>query len=314
MRLGIRAAMAAIVVCATASVDGPAALAQQGQNNQQSQHNWNGWYGGGNLGGAFGGSDLLSALNSGVPFFEGEVYPSSNPAALARIREAYQSNSVNFKSFTGGIQGGYNFYSGGILLGIEADINWLNAQKAKTTSAVGVPFFTPGGAPLGVTTYTFRSEIDANYLATLRPRIGMPVGNSMLYATGGLALTTLNYKHSFRGTGGFFTGGPDITETASASKTVVGWTIGGGLEVPLSSSISLKTEYLFTAFGNVESRDNKIQPLTAGATPPDFACGVNTGQGGLFFGNPTIATPRQCFNHKADLFLHTLRVGLNYKF
>jgi len=26
------------------------------------------------------------------------------------------------------------------------------------------------------------------------------------------------------------------------------------------------------------------------------------------------STPRQCFDHKADLFLHNLRIGLNIKF
>jgi hypothetical protein len=53
---------------------------------------------------------------------------------------------------------------------------------------------------VGTTLYTFRSEIDANYIASLRPRIGIPVGGAVLYATGGVAVTTLKFNHSFTAT------------------------------------------------------------------------------------------------------------------
>ena len=46
----------------------------------------------------------------------------------------------------------------------------------------------------------------ANYIASARPRVGVLVGGGLLYATGGVALTTLNYHHSLKGTGGFFDG------------------------------------------------------------------------------------------------------------
>jgi outer membrane immunogenic protein len=280
------------------------------QQNDNSSYNWNGFYGGGNLGGAFGGSDFLSALNSGVPFFEGEVYPGFPNSATPGIIAAYRSNHVNVRSLTGGLQAGYNVWAGGFLLGIEADISLLRAKKSRTTSALGL---VDAGQQA---TYTFTNEIDANYIASLRPRIGKLVGDTLLYATGGVAVTTLKYQHHFRGTGGFFAGGPDITENASASETKVGWTLGGGVERPIASNITFKTEYLFTAFGNVSTEGNKINPLSGAANPPDFACGVDTHQGGIggTFAFLTGPTPRQCFNHKADLFLHSIKLGLNFKF
>ena len=129
-------------------------------------------------------------------------------------------------------------------------------------------------------------------------------------------MTTLKYNYNVNGIGGFFVPGPAITENASTSETKAGWTFGGGVKIPHTSAIGLKSESLFTRFSGVKSDDNKIQPLTAAANPPDFPCGTpNTGlgqPGGIFpIPNPT---PRQCFNHNADLVLPSFRLGLNFKF
>ena len=285
------------------------ASAQQ-QDGNGSGYNWSGFYGGGNLGGAFGGSDFLSGLGNGVPFFEGVPYPGGavNPATPGIIA-AYRANDVDIKSLTGGLQTGYNFWAGGLLFGVELDINFLSAQKAKTTRAYGL--FDP---VFGTTLYTFRNEIDANYIFSARPRIGMPMGSGILYATGGVAVTTLKYDHSFRATGGFFNG---LTENASASETKAGWTVGAGFEMPIGPSATWRTEYLFTDFGDVSTSGNKISPLGGFGTVPaiaDVACGVDTGQAAPFGLPPGSPTPRQCFKHKADLVLHTLRLGLNFKF
>lgn len=283
----------------------PQAWAQQSSNGNESQgssgYNWNGFYGGGNLGGGFGGSDFLSSLGRGFPFFEGELYPgqfgggSGNPNVIA----AYSSNSASFSSVTGGLQGGYNWRLGGYLFGIEIDINALDGRNAKTTQAFG---FTRAG---GTTLYTFHNEMDANYIFSARPRLGMMVGSGVLYATGGLAVTTLKYKHSMTATGGEFNG---LNETASFNETKVGWTAGAGYEFPLTSTMTLKAEYLFTAFGEGSTNDNKIFPLNTAAFPSfsvaDAPCGADLGGD----------SPRQCFKHKADLLLHTIRLGVNFKF
>jgi outer membrane immunogenic protein len=295
------------------------AWAQQ-QQDGTSSYNWSGFYGGGNIGGAWGGSDFLSGVGRGVPFFEGEFYPNSNAATTARIMDAYRENDVSFTSLTGGLQVGYNIWTGGVLIGFEADINFLNANKSTTRSVYGDAGIPNPAVPAAL--YTFRNEIDVDYVATLRSRVGVPVGSGIAYLTGGVALTTIKYQHDFVGSGGFFGtaafGNTPITEHASVSEMKVGYVIGGGFELPVGPNASLKTEYLFTDFGNVDSRGNKISPL--GGVTPDVACGVDTGQaqaGGIFVGVVGPAgtpTPRQCFKHKADFFLHSVRLGLNFKF
>jgi opacity protein-like surface antigen len=78
---------------------------------------------------------------------------------------------------------------------------------------------------------------------------------SPVYATGGVAVTTLKFRHRLTATGGNF---DQVHENASASETVAGWTLGGGVEIPIMANATLKTEYLFTRFGNVTTNDNKI--------------------------------------------------------
>jgi outer membrane immunogenic protein len=295
----------------------PSASAQQPQQTPPpppppaSAYNWSGFYGGGNIGGVFGRADFLSGLGRGVPFFEGEFYENSDPIVTSRIIDAYRSNDVDIRSLSGGLQVGYNAWMGGLLVGIEADINFFKGKKSKTTSALGDDF--PG---LGTATYTFTNEIDANYIASLRPRIGVLAGDVLLYATGGVAMTTLKYEHHFTGAGGGFSppDGATIFEDASVSETRFGWTAGGGLEIPIGPNVTLKAEYLVTDFGSVSTHDNKIQHLTDDPSV-DFPCGhPDTGLGN---GNPYPVpnpTPRQCFDHKADLLLHSLRLGINIKF
>lgn len=276
------------------------------QNASNSSYNWNGFYGGGNLGGSFGGSDFLSALGAGVPFFEGESYPGVENPAIPGIIAAYRSNHANVSSFSGGVNVGYNFLVGSVLLGAEIDVDVLSLDKSKTTYAMGFPHPVFDSA-----TYTFRNAIDTNYIATLRPRVGLQVNGALLYVTGGVAMTTLKYEHDFTGTGGFFATGPSIVEHASVSQTLAGWTVGGGAELPIGPIVSLRAEYLFTEFRNVSTSENKIFPLTDAPNPPDFPCGADTGLGGFYpVPNPT---PRQCFDHKANLDVHRFRLGINFK-
>jgi outer membrane immunogenic protein len=290
-------------------VSQPARAQQANAQQSNNAYDWNGFYGGGNLGGAFGGSDFLSTLPSGVPFVEGQNYPTA-PASPGVV-EAYSSNDADVRSFTGGIQTGYNVWNGTLLYGVEVDINLLDAQGSTTTSAIGL-----ADPRFGRSLYTFRNEIDADYIFSARPRVGVTVGDMLIYATGGVAVTTLKYEHSFTATGGFFNG---ISESASASETKVGWTAGGGFELPIAPNMTLKTEYLFTDFGSVSSSGNKISPLGGFGDVPaigDFACGADTGQAVAIFGAGAagLPTPRQCFDHKADLLLHSIRLGLNFKF
>ncbi|MEZ5788943.1 MAG: porin family protein [Xanthobacteraceae bacterium] len=108
---------------------------------------------------------------------------------------------------TGGIQAGYLWQSGQIVLGGEADIQ---ASAAEETFA-GYKFSNP-------------------WFGTIRGRVGYALNNVLVYATAGLALGQLHLE----GFGG------------SESNLLGGWTAGLGLEVAFTQHVSVRAEYLYT--------------------------------------------------------------------
>jgi outer membrane immunogenic protein len=132
-------------------------------------------------------------------------------------------------------------------------------------------------------TFTVHDDIKANWLLTLRPRLGFVVGNALIYATGGLAGASEKYAHNY-----VVRALTTAIEVDEVSATRWGWTVGAGIDYALSYGWSLRGEYLYTDLGNVTDRarvfDNLFGPL-------------NT-----------------VFDHDIKLRFNTLRVGLNYKF
>jgi opacity protein-like surface antigen len=78
----------------------------------------------------------------------------------------------------------------------------------------------------------------------------------MVYATGGLAVTDVNFQLVFKDT--FAT----AHESSGAKKTVFGWTAGAGAEFKLAGGWSLKAEYLYADFGNVSASSSNLTAFT----------------------------------------------------
>ena len=125
--------------------------------------------------------------------------------------------------FTGGIQLGYNYQVGNIVLGIEADINYVDISRSVTS-------------PSGFVT----ADNGSGYMGTLRPKLGLAMGPWLFYGTGGLAYATIDSKIS--GNDGF-----GLNATESGWRT--GWVAGAGIEYALDRNWSIRTEYLHTDFG-----------------------------------------------------------------
>ena len=79
------------------------------------------------------------------------------------------------------------------------------------------------------------------------------------------------------------------TEAASISKTMTGWTVGGGFEYAFSRNWTLNAEYLFADFGNIGTTRARVQSNIVGP--------LNT-----------------VFDHNVDLTTNIVRAGINYKF
>lgn len=225
-------------------------------------YNWTGFYIGGNAGGAWERQSNSLSINNTGGYFAG--------GAVAGVNASGTQN-LNSSGFTGGGQIGYNFQSGNVVWGVELDFESLS----KAANAGGAFIYTTNGAP-----YNLTLNSSTNWLFTARPRVGWAMDRSLLYVTGGLAVTKRNFTESF-----FDPGGGGVTETAAFSKTQAGWTVGAGYEYALAKNWTIKGEYLFASFGG------------------DTAAGLVNHAGTATFNNSV-----------SNLNVQILRAGLNYKF
>lgn len=126
---------------------------------------------------------------------------------------------------TGGVAGahvGINSMHYGAVLGIEADASAAGIEKSESLNGV-----------------TAKVQIDG--FASVRGRIGAPVGNMIIYATAGTAYATGSATISGNGSG----------VTVNVSK--FGYVGGGGIEARLSDTLSLRGETLYYGFSDLQA-------------------------------------------------------------
>ena len=241
---------------------------------------WTGFYVGGNVGYAWGKSDysLTYPTNGAAPPDFSTAFP-----VIQAAPGIAGTGSLSPKGFVGGIQAGYNFQSGGIVFGFEADFSGSSLKKTSVLNTI----FPPGlgnvfsGQPLNVTT-----SIQNDWLATIRPRLGVAVDRALFYVTGGLAVGDVKYSQSNNWQS---TIPSNVTDVGSVSKTKIGWTAGAGAAYAFGNNWSVRAEYLYTDLGSVSTTNQ------------------------VFVGGPA-NPPANTFVHSANLRINTVRFGVDYKF
>ncbi len=180
------------------------------------------------------------------------------PAAVAPVNTwggfylgamgGYAQENADFAAMKGGFAGGtlgYNWQTGPVVFGIEADGAW-----ADINASAGFPRLL-----------TLNAKIQD--LGTVRGRVGYAFDQVLLYGTGGYAWA--DTKLSATALNAF---------TASNSQVLNGWTAGAGVEVMFAPKWSLKAEYLYRSFGS--------QTFSVGAIPVTTGTlNVNSGQIGV---------------------------------
>lgn len=241
-------------------------------------YNWTGFYVGGNIGYTWGRSDYsLTYPNNGAA-------PPDFSVAVPEIQAApgiAGSGRLNPDGVIGGLQAGYNWQSGKIVFGIEGDISASSLRRTSilnTTFPIGANVFS--GQPLNVTT-----SIKNEWLATLRPRIGVAFDRTLAYVTGGLAVGEVSYSQANNWVS---TLPSNVTDVGAVSATKWGWTIGVGLAHAFNDKWSVRGEYLYTDLGSVS-----VVTQT-------------------FVGGPAFP-PANTFTHSANLTTNTVRIGVDYK-
>lgn len=124
------------------------------------------------------------------------------------------------KGVAAGIQGGYNADVGGMVVGGEGELSYLGDANVRVD----------GG------------NLKERHRLGLKAKAGVPLDQTLIYGTAGLAMT------NFRDSGAV--SGPDGWKA--------GYIVGAGIEQKLNDKISAKVEYNYTGTPNVRSFANGV--------------------------------------------------------
>lgn len=162
--------------------------------------------------------------------------------SIGGIQLAAASNDMK-GGFAGGTIG-YNFQSGALVVGVEADAAWSDLKYSTT-------FF---GVTLADKIRSFGS---------VTGRVGFAADAALFYGKAGYAWADNQISASAFGV------------TASESHLHSGWTAGGGVEYLFTPSWSGKVEYMFADYGNQTYLSTFAGGIGLGATTHTIKAGLN---------------------------------------
>jgi len=234
------------------AADLPAAVAKAPPPAQA--YDWTGFYLGGHAGLALGNSNWTArATTPGTPAVAGSLDMYRPPDGF------YESGSWLL-----GVQGGYDrMLRNRLVLGVEADVTFPTFPDLSGLSTGGITRFTL--PTLGAATFSETMLTSG----TVRARIGYAPGHWLFYATGGLGWTYDSQDLTRLG--------PGVDEPRRLWR--FGWVAGGGVEVPIAPSWTVKGEFLWMGFPT-----------------------------------QTVNYPLSGQRISSDLSLQQFRLGLNYRF
>lgn len=189
------------------------------------QPKWSGFYGG------FKGDALFNHVNL-----------HANHAGFIEMNDTCKA-SANFSSFSPGAQVGFaHQYHSNIVLGIEGSLNY-NTNQTKNLNC-NCPT-NPGVSDK----FYFYHRANGSLLG----RIGYSLRNNSIlpFFTAGGSLANLGLKYH-----------NETGDQYNTNSTTAGWQVGTGVEWRMTSDWSLRAEYYYVAYNNVNMRINTIYGLT----------------------------------------------------
>jgi outer membrane immunogenic protein len=233
---------------------------------------WTGFYGGIHVGGGWGDGDVTDVFDY-----------NGDPRA---------DNTIEANGLIAGVQVGYNIQRGKFVFGVEADLGYLNLDGSTSADL-------PNPTGIRENNIGAEYELSGGLYGDLTGRVGYATGKTLLYAKGGVAFLNAKLNADYEGANCTTTYGcgPHSPSTFNfeSEETLVGWTIGVGVEYALSPSWSLKLEYQHFDFGSMSNSYSATDT---------FTCRYNDGT----------CTSKLFGKTDTDVTVDAVKVGLNYQF
>ncbi|MEO6780773.1 MAG: outer membrane beta-barrel protein [Bradyrhizobium sp.] len=250
--------------------------------------NWDGWYAGGQVGYSSANMDFSQSLVGLTNFIYRDSVLEEPTSQLSALGKA-NPQATGFGAFVG-----RNYQWDDIVVGIEANYNYINGLTGSSTSSIG-PLeysFPPGqftplnDTPTFAVTLSGKAAAQIKDAITFRGRAGWATGNFLPYIFGGIAVGRMDIARTVSsittrrddisttsplGVTSIVIGPtlpvPSQSTTISEERTnnfVVGWTGGLGMEYVLWNNIFLRGEWEYIKFISIENTAVTMNSLHAG--------------------------------------------------
>jgi outer membrane immunogenic protein len=240
--------------------------------------NWDGWYAGGQVGESWGNTDYRNTASTQTNnLFRNTSLagPASELNVLGKVNE----QSLAFGGFVG-----RNWQFDDVVVGVEANYNYLSGLKSSTGGSIGPIqvaepglILGPGQTAVDGVTLTGRSALQVHDEITFRGRAGWATGDFLPYMFGGLAVGRMDVSSTisssvqrtiFNAGGGSSTFAlPQFALTSTVGKSnafVAGWTAGLGFEYMVWSNVFLRAEWEYIQFMSIQETAVSENSVRAG--------------------------------------------------
>jgi len=219
--LSLLALVASASLASAADLEGPTGYySMKDGYAAPAAYNWTGFYVGFNVGHAWA---------------DHESFLPENLQEVAYVPEGGIRTDLNPDGWFGGGQIGFNFQTGPLVLGVEAD--WQGASMDDSTSSIHIHTLEND------VEFSIHRKVHVDQFGTVRGRIGWALGHVLPYLTGGFAWAKAEADGSI-----YYL--IDATWRGSDSQTHTGWVLGGGVEVALGENWTARAEYLHFDLGD----------------------------------------------------------------
>jgi outer membrane immunogenic protein len=229
--------------------------------------NWDGWYVGGQVGETWANTDYGTSLVS----MTNDLFRNTTlqgPASQFNVLGRVNGQSAGFGGFVG-----RNYQFGDIVLGVEANYNYLSSLGTSDSGTLGpiqvaepTLVLPPGATAADGVTLNGSAALQIKDEVTFRGRAGWAVGDFLPYAFGGLAVGRMDVTREvsssvtrtiFLANGNSISGllpqfGLSSTETKN-NAYAVGWTGGLGLEYMLWGNVFVRGEWEYVKFMSIQN-------------------------------------------------------------
>jgi len=158
---------------------------------------------------------FYAGLQGGYAWGDSRVRIGSAGSGFAPV-----SFRVGEDSAFGGAHAGFNYQLGGIVLGVEGDVEALNSRSR--FDGIGLS-----------------ARVSQDWQGSARARLGFAFDRWMAYGTGGVSFTEYERR--------IFTPGAGFGERLTSART--GWNVGAGVNFAFTDNLILGAEYRYTDFG-----------------------------------------------------------------